>query len=343
MINIKRGLATLFCALFASVSMAEDASVTCPDAGVFGPNLLQNVCWSCVLPIRVAGVPISGSSNKDRVPEDSVDRSFCMCEDGLGVPHPGVVTSFWEPSHLIEYERTPGCLSALNGVELPFDKTNRGSTGHDDAAKGNNVKPAYRHYHLYAFPVMLMIDMFVPKMCNADGYRDIDIMFLSEVDPTWNNDDLAFFAYFENALLATPLATAACIPDAAAANIGHPMQPLWWCAGSWGQTYPLSGNTNGHDGVIHQSSLFTARTLTSLHRRGFLRNTVGEDALCGGQIMVRIPKNQYRFSMFWPRPETSDNHGYGESVLFWGLNRIIPSIGEDPVYIVWRWLDCCNI
>ena len=327
----------------AQTTGGDESTVTCPNAGVFGPNLIQNVCWSCVFPIRVAGVPISGSSGANRVPENAVNRSFCTCEDGLGIPHPGVVTSFWEPSHLVEFERTPGCLSALNGVTLPFDKTNRGTTGHDIASKGNQTEPGYRHYHLYAFPIMLMIDMFVPKMCNADGYQDIDIMFLSEVDPTWNNDELAFFAYFENALVASPAAAAACIPDAVAANTGHPIQSLWWCAGSWGQTYPLAGHINGRDGILTQTSVYAARMLTALHRRGFLRGTVGSEALCGGPIMVRIPKNQYRFSLFWPRPETDDNHGYGESVLLWGMNRVIPAVGEDPVYIIWRWLDCCNI
>ena len=37
-----------------------------------------------------------------------------------------------------------------------------------------------------------MLDLFVKQACNPDGYMDLDIMYLSELDPTWNNDELAF-------------------------------------------------------------------------------------------------------------------------------------------------------
>ncbi|MDQ9723396.1 TraU family protein [Acinetobacter baumannii] len=57
---------------------------------------------------------------------------------------------------------------------------------------------------------------------------------------------------------------------------------------------------------------------------------------------MTLPKNQYRFSLFYPSPETTNNHALGESELLWGMARTIPSVGEDPVYVIWRWLDCCN-
>lgn len=48
------------------------------------------------------------------------------------------------------------------------------------------------HYHYYAFPLLIMLDLFIKQTCNADGYMDLDIMYMSELDPTWNNDELAF-------------------------------------------------------------------------------------------------------------------------------------------------------
>lgn len=321
--------------------IADSVDTTCPNSKLISGKMLTDICWKCVFPIRISGVNISGSVNADNRPSGASDRKLCICTDGLGVPHPGVVTSFWQPAYVFEFMRTPGCLSSLNGVTLPLNQANRGTTGHDNA-NGVDGTPGFRHYHMYAFPIMIMLDIFVPKRCNPGGYHDFDLMFLSEVDPTWNHDDLAFFANFENALVASPLAAAACVPDAVAANVGKPISTLWWCAGSWGHLYPLSGHMNGFDGGILQSSRMNARALTVLHRRGILWGTMGDDNLCDSNIATVIPKQQYRFTMFFPKPETQDTHVFGESPLLWGMNRIIPSIGEDQVYIVWRWIDCCN-
>ncbi|MGQ8512809.1 MULTISPECIES: TraU family protein [Gammaproteobacteria] len=43
-----------------------------------------------------------------------------------------------------------------------------------------------------------------------------------------------------------------------------------------------------------------------------------------------------------PVPETNSSHVIGESTLTWGLARTIPAIGQDPIYTIWRWNDCCN-
>ena len=314
----------------------------CPDANLMSGKLITNVCWTCVFPIKIAGVKISGSAGNSPEPSGSTNQRFCMCHDPAGMPQPGVVTQLWEPSHVMEFQRTPGCMPTLAGNRLPFDKTNRGTSGTDDAAEKNHSRMGYRHYHMYAFPIMLMIDIYVPKRCNAGGFADLDLMFVSEVDPTWNRDELSFFVHFENALVANPVATAACIPDAVASNVDRPIDMLWWCAGSWGNLYPLTGNVVGFEGTLTQTSKQLARSLTALHRRGMLYGTVGDKNLCGGTITPRLPKTQYRVTMFWPVPETSDSHVLGESAIKWGLNRMIPSIGEDPVYILWRWMDCCN-
>ena len=211
-------------------SPAESAGgVDCQDANLMSGKLITNICWSCVFPIKIAGVNISGSSHAPE-PSDSSNQRFCMCHDPLGVPEPGVVTQLWEPSHVLEFQRTPGCMSTLAGIRLPFDKTNRGKTGANSAAERRHELLGYRHYHMYAFPIMLMIDIYVPKRCNAGGFSDLDVMFMSEVDPTWNHDELSFFVHFENALVANPVATTACIADAVSSNVERPIDMLWWCA-----------------------------------------------------------------------------------------------------------------
>lgn len=333
-------LAAALC--LGGVRSAKAEEVGCIDAKIISQKLITDVCWDCVFPIKVAGVPVSGSKHKDRVPDGAATQPFCMCWDNQGVPKPGVTTQFWQPNRLVEFQRVSGCSSVLNGVRFPFNRLNQGTQEKAEERPGEGELQTYRHYHFYAFPVMLMLDIFVPGHCNPGAFHDLDVMYLSEVDPTWKADELAFFANPEAALIATPLAATACVPDAIAANVSEPIKELFWCAGSWGTLYPFTGNVFGRDGILRTTSLMATRTLAALHRRGLEWLTIGDKNMCGGEIAPFLPKNQYRFTLMYPTPETDDSHVIGESTLLWGMGRTIPSVGEDPVYLVWRWLDCCN-
>lgn len=312
-------------------------SAACQNAEVIGPKLITDICWNCIFPLRVAGFTLFGGSQS--VPSDAADKPLCMCEDALGVPRPGVTTSLWEPARLIELQRMPGCSSVLNGVRLPFDLLFFGNHGNGEL---DHIDKKFVHYHYYAFPLLIMLDLFAPLHCNGDGYVDLDLMYLSELDPTWNYDELAFFTTPEAALVANPLAAMACVADAVAANSGEPLKQLFWCAGSWGELYPLSGHNIGGKDIVRDGALFSTRILAALHRRGLARRTMGNDAMCGGKIDPTLPKLQYRLNMLYPLPETNRAHPIGESTLIWGNGRIVPVVGEDPIFTLWRWNDCCN-
>ena len=79
----------------------------------------------------------------------------------------------------------------------------------------------------------------------------------------------------------------------------------------------------------------------ALNRRGLARGTMGDEALCGAPIEPFLHKSQYRMSMFYPLPETQSNHVIGESAFRWGEWRSLPGPGEDHLYLLWRWNDCC--
>src|SRR5260363_426945 len=98
------------------MSIAQ-ADPGCQNAKVIGPKLITDICWSCLFPIRIAGVPISGAGG--RIPEEAVKSPLCTCRDGAGLPRPGVTTSMWEPAQLVEFQRVPGCSSVLNGTHFP--------------------------------------------------------------------------------------------------------------------------------------------------------------------------------------------------------------------------------
>ncbi|MCE0759512.1 TraU family protein [Marinobacter sp. G11] len=334
---MKKVLLTLmFVSSLAVVSGRAVADPGCQDAQVIGPKMVTDICWTCIFPLKVAGTTISDAGY---MPDEAVNSPLCMCEDNQGVPQPGVTTSMWEPARLVEFQRVPGCSSVLNGSQFPVDRLNQ---GHHGEAVYDGGDGSFMHYHYYTYPVMQMLDMFVKQSCNPDGYVELDLMYLSELDPTWNNDELAFFTNPEAAAVANPVATLACTADAVSASTGRPLKSLFWCAGSWGTLYPLSGNQNGGKGVIRDSSLLKTRVLAALHRRGLAWGTMGEDAMCEGTLVPTLPKTQYKFTMLHPVPETDSDHVIGESTLIWGMGRTIPAIGQDPIYMIWRWNDCCN-
>jgi conjugal transfer pilus assembly protein TraU len=258
----------------------------------------------------------------------------------LGLPQLGMTVGLWNPARLIEVVRNPWCSPALGGHTFSASKVRLiATTGKADF---DASEMAFFNYHYFAFPLTILLDLFWDDRCNADGYRDFDLLYVSELDPTWNSDLLAFFTTPETALFANPAAIAACVADAAAAATGNPLDALFWCAGAWGHMYPLSGispTSYGTDPRI--SSLLATRATAALHRRGLAWKTSGNDALCGGLIYPFIPKSQYRLSMFYPVAETESNHAIGETTFTWGAGRTFPGPGEDHLYILWRWQDCC--
>lgn len=337
------GLRTFFLRALLSatffMSISSSASVDCVDANIISAKLITDVCWECIFPLRVAGVTLAGN-DKNR-PGEAVKMPLCACNDDLGVPRPGLVTSYWEPARLIEFQRTPGCSSVLGGMKFPIDQLNH---GHDHEKETQDESSRFRHYHYYAFPLLAMLDMFTNISCGQDGYVDLDLMYISELDPTWNDDSISFFTTPEAAIAANPLMIASCSLDAAAVTVtGQPISQMWWCAGTWGSMYPFSGNVFGTRSLMKDTSLYTAKVLGALHRRGITQRTMGEDAMCKSKIEPTLPKKQYKISLIYPIPETRNNHWIGQSVFEWGLARTIPATGENPVSIIWRWNDCCMI
>lgn len=211
----------------------QAADPGCPDAELFSGRLLTDICWGCLFPIRIAGMSIGGG---DR-PATASNQVVCACNDGLGIPHPGFVVSMWEPARIVELTRAPACSPALGGIRLPLGSRRLLGTAGKSEWDASDI--SFYNYHWYAFPLLTLLDLFFEDRCDADGMVDFDILYLSELDPTWNSGELAFFTNPEAAWLANPVALAACLADAAAASAGTPIDSLFWCAGTLGPALSL--------------------------------------------------------------------------------------------------------
>jgi conjugal transfer pilus assembly protein TraU len=323
------------------------SGLLCPNADIWGEQMITGVCWTCLFPVRMFGDVTSFGGDDSDVPDGAATTPVCACKGKDELPSIGFTAGAWLPARLVEVVRKPYCSPSLGGVSL-----NNGIRlwgGAKETDQGSADKSFY-NYHYWAFPLYEMLDLLVQVNCDPDGMKGMDLMYLSEVDPTWNVDELAFFINPEAVLFANPLAMTACAADGILATASKPIQSMWWCAGTWGNLYPFTGNIASDASGPRDTSLLVTRVLASLHRKGLAQKTYGDDALCQGTIYPMVPKQQYKMSMMFPVPESQGPtssmtknccHNIGESTFLWGDWRTIPGTGEDYVYMLWRYTDCC--
>ncbi|MEY0338258.1 MULTISPECIES: TraU family protein [Providencia] len=337
--------------LLTSLSYAESVqnnntgSFTCKDNEFLTKGkMFTDVCWSCIFPIKISGANIGPSGD---MPDDAAKGVFCACPDGLGVYHAGLLTGVWEPRKIMEVTRVPGCFSTMGGLKINVGNkysygTQVSDTGHEI---DTNSGISFYHYHYYSAPLLRILDLWLPKGCQPDAYSDFDIISFSEIDPTWHSATLAFFQHPESVAVANIIAHQACTMESVAiTGGGKPMNKLWWCAGSWGGQYPLTGSTSSRD-TPRTTSLTAAKSLSLEHRRGLARLTVGREVACKPRVYPTIPKQQYKFNMVYPTPETKSSHVLGETPYKWqgGSFRYPTGSGQESTYMIFQWMDCCRI
>ena len=345
---------------------AQVAGLQCPDAQLWGSALFTDICWSCLFPIRIMGKNMATQTGS--VPPGASDETACFCDGPLGLAEVGFTAGMWMPARLIEIVRKPYCSPALGGTTLHSGSLQWGMYDGHEAGGGLDSNQFYQ-YHYFSFPLYEILELFVAPECNPGGYSEFDLLYLSEIDPTWSDDELAMFVNPEAIVMANPMVRAACIADCAASTVNAATNNRWWCAGCWGDLYPFTGNVPAGGSGVRVSSLLATRALAGIHRRGLAWRTVGDDVLCeGGVTHHMLPKQQYKMSMLFPIPEADNQritpatgvgeptgvatidsynweqgccHNIGTSTALWGEWRSRPGTGQDFVYILWRWSDCC--
>lgn len=336
-------------------STSAVGSFVCPSDGIFS-ELISGVCWEAMFPIRIAGVTMFGGSSG--APSNADSRVGCVCGGSiknLTLPTVGVTVGFWQPSMLIEDVSHPFCFPSLDGAFLNDNNASDFNTGAFAGSWGGNVgsspggqtkNTAFQNVHILTFPLVNMMQLLNIPSCNV-GFKGMDVYLMSEVLPTWNNDLLSMLASPEALLFANPLNSLAEIGECAdEAAGGSPLDDMYWTAGCWGGLYPMNGHESNGDDPIRNSSLDAARMLAMGFRLGWLQDTVGTNNVCGSNTSYVIPKDQYRFQLIYPHNETNNPYGQctnwiGQSPLKWGEWDQQPGSGQNYVYLIWQWTDCC--
>ena len=300
-------------------------------------NPITDVCWSCLFPMSVGGLKIWPSNRPDT---DNPDLPVCAC----GV-RPGLAIGFWEPVRLADVSMKPWCFVNLGGMKLDpgFDIGFKSMSG-PSAVGGASQYASQWHIHWYMYPLLYWMEIVTDFLCLSPG--SIDILYVTELDPLWQDFELTTLINPEAVLFSNPAALAACAADCVAATAKLPSDKLFWCAGCQGGMYPMNGNVSATIGHVQASRLALSRFAYKSHRQLASWGTMGKKGLCGKYPMPVMRKQQYRFQAVNPNPATSGRHAcppIGASTTFNSAGMVYPAIGEDMGYLIWRKRNCCAL
>lgn len=304
-------------------------------------NPITDVCWKCFFPIELGQLTLLDGSPKatPEVSEKDLPSPICTCP-GMP-PKVGISFSFWEPLRLVEVARQPFCFSSLGGLQVDPGLSVFGGAV-DAIASGENT--SFYHVHYYLYPLLYWLEI-LEESSGCVSKETFDLAYLSEVDPTWNDDELSAILNPEVLLYANPIAQVACTADCAKASIGLGFDALYWCSGCQGSVFPLTGHVGAHVSGVQASLLLTSRVLFRMHRTGTLTGSMGQKALCHTFYQPIWRKAQYRTQMVYPIPGMSKEpfpcNPLGRSSVPWEAGREFPVKGENFTYLIWRKRSCC--
>lgn len=301
----------------------------CTPTGAFTVDIIAKADYTAMFPLKVGGIPVAHG----RIPDafSGVVAPICACP----APPPvfiryGIPVGFYEPNKLIEVVKDPWCFP-LMGFGNPSSSGTLGGTSGD----GKGTQSTFFQGHFYHFPLYSMLGIMVDWACFENS--DFDIAYMTEIDPLWNDDTLSAIINPEALLFGNPIANLACMADAISSAAFVPLDILFWCKGSWGNAYPLTGQT-GSDGYVEASSSVAASLIYKLHRQ--LITWASWGYLCSKYPAPIWTKSAYRLQIVSPIPSVYATT-IGTTGTMWTFGKNPPFIGDNFGYLVFKKRECC--
>lgn len=298
-------------------------------------NPLTEVCWECMFPARIGGFEFGGGEG---TAPGLTDSPVCFCGSGAKLTL-GLSSAFWEQSRLVETVKDSYCFPSLGTSITGLNNLLGGAQS--SVAVNDGSSSASQQIHYYIFPVWVLMNLFGDMPCIEK--RPFDIAYMTEVDPSANDDSLAFILNPEALLFGNPVTQMSCAADTMSASVSDPIDPLFWCFGSWGSAYPLSVSANGTDPVTYNAQL-AARIVFKLGREGLVWDTAIDKCASAGTLSPIMIKSHYRLQVAKP-VQGNDCIPIGRPSFVWGAGKN-PPMGSDnsPDNFLWvliRARTCC--
>lgn len=339
--TFRKYLAFAAVALVYAFAPATATAAIVPPAVCVGDvfNPLTETDWNNFFPLTIAGVPASNGVNPVPTPLMAAMPPICVCPTIFGIPFFGIGITYWQPVYISEVERRPGCLSSLGGINvlqsysLLHSEQSRPGSGRGSSANRMQV-------HWYEYPLFAIMDVMKAVACTSAN-SGVNLAYVTEIDPLWQDDTWGSIFTPEAAIFANPVATMACAVDAVAATAGVPLDVMFWCAGNWGNVYPLSGNSN-HSGVpFTMNNQIQAKFIARSARMGLSWQTIGPTAICSSHPNPVWVKSQYRYNQVAPIQRRGKAVVTGDSALlqFPPITNIPTQ--EHTTNLIWQGQQCC--
>ncbi|WP_051345915.1 TraU family protein [Thermodesulfovibrio yellowstonii] len=294
-------------------------------------NPTTDVRWEGVFPVEIAGVEIKGPSELKN--PDKIGSVICMCRRGNKITL-GVTVSYWDPARIVETVKVPYCFPTLGGLKInePNPGTKQGGVNKDTGLVHQNA-------HWYLFNVWQILDLFMDIPCVP--MEGVDIAYLTEIDPTWDNDLLGFLLNPEALLFGNPIAQLACIADSVSALAWWPLDPLFWCMGSLGSAYPMTGNIQERDYIAGNAGL-ASRMIYKVSREMLAWDPAVDK--CGAVITPIWIKSHYKMHLI--KPVRSQIIPIGRAPILWEHGKNPPwgtskGAPDNFSWMVFRRVKCC--
>ena len=186
------------------------------------------------------------------------------------------------------------------------------------------------------------LDLLESSAAVYEANGDYALAYITELDPTWQNDAWGAIYSPETTIFANKLAQASCALDAVAASAQHPLDAMFWCAGSWGGIYPLTGNANASVGRIQSAELEGAKLIARLSRIGMLWDSVGPWAMCSPVPMPIWIKSEFSIDPVYPIISRGNGMAIGAAPISW----LYSPVQSYPAYeninqVIFQEQQCC--
>lgn len=335
------GLA-LGCAVVSSAFAGTDFAADLVQGPCTGEmfNPFSDADWSYIYPITIAGAAMT-TGNTDP-PLMKAAGAICECPSALlwGYPMVGVVLSYWEGMYIQEIERRPGCLRSMGGLSILEGYSTLASEQSDNNSVDLGKSANRMQIHWYEYPLFSLLDMLLDTEC--PGSSSFNLVNMTELDALWQDDLWGAVFAPEASLFGNLSSIASCGVDSVASSLDFPLDELFWCAGSWGSIYPLTGNS-GHSGdPFIMNNQLGAKYIARSHRMGLMMQTIGPSAVCSPHINNIWVKSQYRYNQVAPIPRK------GRAVVTGSNGRYFqtPAVTNAPtkeytVNMIWQGKQCC--
>lgn len=242
----------------------------------------------------------------------------------------GIILSYWEPFLLIDTVATAN-YSPMMGKSIGGSLVDElgGKNKSSDSVDIAN-ESTFAQAHGFLLPLY-------SGGCERHDYG----AWWSELDPTWQNDELSVIFAPEAAAFANKAMQMACMADAAAANAGWPLDAMPWCVGSGGSSYPMTGHVD-NDNIVQANATVAYRLLYKMLRIGMIQDP---SPLCGSMFTPVWIKSNYKMNV--ARPGIRGVHPIGRSTKFYDTGLNTPFYGmlgpnDEFLWVVYRRQLCCT-